>query len=54
MAEVLRHLRSLDADQLAAWVCLHPNPTAPERAALARLVKDLPHGGKALPVGVFA
>ena len=54
MAEVLRHLRSLDADQLAAWVCLHPEPNRIEREALGRLLKELPHGGKALPVGVFA
>ena len=40
-------LRAMDADQLAVWVCLHPNPNRAEREALSRLLADLQPGVRA-------
>lgn len=44
-------LAAMDADQLAAWVCLHPNPNRAEREALARLLEEMPFQGRALVLG---
>ena len=46
-----RRLAAMDADQLAAWVCLHPNPNRAEREALARLLEEMPFQGWALVLG---
>ena len=44
MTVELQQLRSMDADQLARWVCLNPNPNRAEREALSRLLAELQPG----------
>lgn len=44
MTVELQQLRSMDADQLAVWVCLHPTPNRADREALSRLLAELQPG----------